>query len=528
MAALVAAALLASTPAANAGRPRKAPPKRQRFDQLQRQMRRRPETIAPGARRSRIVVPSLSLDPRELAKITGARHYEERQLYEVFGLRDPKLRLVYTSSTPIDRDVVNYYLGLLPASQQKSARKRLQFVTADDAAVTPLSEKILTRPELRREVKRASGRKGRGRHVHPFVSSGLERDLSASLGAGMLGTDPALARWGGKSGGRELFEVAGVSHPDGARDLMDHHQVVAAISDLVARRPAIQRVVVKLNDGFSGEGNAILDLRATRGLGKLPAAERRKRIAALLPGLEFTAPTERWPTFRKSIGEMGAIVEEFIEGDVKESPSVQGFIHPDGRVEILSTHEQILGGPGNQVYLGARFPANEPYRAELQRIGRAVGKQLAAKGAMGRFAVDTIATPRPGSARWDLHAIEINLRQGGTTHPYETTRLLTGATLDEATGYLVTKKGQPKFYVATDNVKLDGLVGLTPGELLRRAKRAGLRYEQLAQRGPVFHLLGAVTEHGKLGFTAIGDTPAEAQAIYDHTMKALEAIAAGE
>src|SRR5690349_14454872 len=117
---------------------------------------------------------------------------------------------------------------------------------------------------------------------------------------------------------------------------------------------------------------------------------------------------------------------------------------------------------------------------------------------MGRCAADTIARRRAGSKRWDVHAIEINLRQGGTTHPYETTRLLTNARLDEATGTLVTKKGQPKFYVATDNVKLDGLVGLTPGELLRRAKRAGLRYEQLTQRGPVFHLLGAVTEHGKL------------------------------
>jgi hypothetical protein len=522
-AALLALALLAATSVASAGPPRKRKPPAS-FERLQGGLRKRPGAVAAGRHRDRIVVPSLSVDPRELAKITGARHYEERQLYELLALRDPKLRVSFASSTRIDPAIVDYYMNLLPSSVRKSARKRLRFVSADDPSATPLTEKLLARPDLRRELKRGVRRSSRG-HIHPFVASPLERQLATRLRVALLATDPALARWGGKSGSRELFEAARVHHPDGARDLGDHRQVVAAISDLVARRPGIQRVVVKLNDGFSGEGNAILDLRTMRGLAGLPAAERRRRIGAAMPGLEFTAPTETWPTFRKSIGEMGAIVEEFVEGDVKQSPSVQGFVHPDGRVDILSTHEQILGGPGNQVYLGARFPADAPYRAELQRIGRAVGQQLAAKGAMGRFAVDTIAVRRADGRRWDLHAIEINLRQGGTTHPYETTRLLTGARLDEATGLLVTRAGTPKFYVATDNVKHDGLRGLTPAQLLARTRAAGLTYDHHAQRGPVFHLVGAVTEHGKLGFTAIADSPEEADAIYRSTTAALARIA---
>jgi hypothetical protein len=220
---------------------------------------------------------------------------------------------------------------------------------------------------------------------------------------------------------------------------------------------------------------------------------------------------------------MGAVVEEFIEGQGKRSPSVQGFIHPDGTVEILSTHEQILGGKDNQVYLGATFPADAAYREELQRIGRAVGAKLAAHGAMGRFAVDALAVPRAAGG-WDLHALEINLRQGGTTHPYETARLLTGAHYDEETGLLVDRNGHPKFYMATDNVVHDGLKGMTPAEFLARARAAGLKFDQGSETGPVFHLMGAL-ELGKVGFTAIAGSPQEAEAMYQETERAIERIA---
>ena len=73
--------------------------------------------------------------------------------------------------------------------------------------------------------------------------------------------------------------------------------------------------------------------------------------------------------------------------------------------------------------------------------GRELGggaRQLAREGVIGRFALDFIATPRANEAqwsnptarkrlersgRWDLYAVEINLRQGGTTHPVNTLKL---------------------------------------------------------------------------------------------------------
>ena len=67
----------------------------------------------------------------------------------------------------------------------------------------------------------------------------------------------------------------------------------------------------------------------------------------------------------------GALVEAWLEGGEElSSPSVQGTIHPGtagqpGLVEVLSSHEQVLGGASGQTYLGCSFPAAERYRAEL-------------------------------------------------------------------------------------------------------------------------------------------------------------------
>ena len=88
---------------------------------------------------------------------------------------------------------------------------------------------------------------------------------------------------------------------------------------------------------------------------------------------------------------------------------------PAGQVDILSTHDQVLGGPHGQTYFGCHFPADQEYAARLAAEGLKVGRRLAREGVLGRAAVDFVAV-RDGGA-WRLNAVEINLRCGGTTHP---------------------------------------------------------------------------------------------------------------
>ena len=224
----------------------------------------------------------------------------------------------------------------------------------------------------------------------------------------------------------------------------------------------------------------------------------------------------------------GALVEAWLEGGEElSSPSVQGTIYPGpaGQVEVLSSHEQVLGGASGQTYLGCSFPAAEPYLAELMRHGQAVGEALAAEGALERYAVDFIA--RRFGDRWDLQAIEVNLRQGGTTHPYMALRAITTGQLDPTTGLFLAPTGQPLHYRATDNLVDPQLRGLLPADLIDIVAEASLHYDPARLRGSVFHLLGCLSEFGKLGMTCVATSPTEADQVYEATKAALLAAARG-
>ena len=57
-----------------------------------------------------IIIPSLSLDQQEMQKIEGAYHYEERHLFSLIRLRNPRTRLIYITSEPLHPMIVDYYL----------------------------------------------------------------------------------------------------------------------------------------------------------------------------------------------------------------------------------------------------------------------------------------------------------------------------------------------------------------------------------------------------------------------------------
>jgi hypothetical protein len=224
-------------------------------------------------------------------------------------------------------------------------------------------------------------------------------------------------------------------------------------------------------------------------------------------------------TYLRRLADAGGIVEERIVGDEVRSPSVQMTVTPLGELDILSTHDQILGGPSGQVYLGARFPADPAYAAAISHEAEAVGRVLAAKGVLGRFALDFVVV-RHGD-EWEAHAIEINLRKGGTTHPFLTLQFLTdGRYLPDECRFR-TPAGAERHLVATDHLENDALRGLRVDDLFDLIARAGLHFDPSRQAGVVFHMISSITESGRVGMTAIGDTPASAQDVFDRAEAAL-------
>ena len=195
-------------------------------------------------------------------------------------------------------------------------------------------------------------------HLVPYVTTRHERDLALALGVPMYGADPRLFPLGTKTGCRRLFRDEAVPHPLGFEDLHTADDVIDALVRIRCSRPTMERALVKLNEGASGRGNASVRLDGLPAPGA--SDERReleRRVRTMAPehdGLSVDA-------YLADLERLGGVVEERLTGAELRSPSVQLRVTPLGDVELLSTHDQMLGGSSGQKYLGCRFPADFGY-----------------------------------------------------------------------------------------------------------------------------------------------------------------------
>lgn len=463
-----------------------------------------------------VVVPSLTMDLHEEAGFE-MQAYEERFLFLLLLLRQPKARMIYVTSQMINPSIIDYYLDLLPGVIPSHARPRLFTPSPLDGSRRALTVKLLERPRLLERIRALIPNPDRA-HLVPYNTTSLERDLALRLGIPMYGADPKHFHFGTKSGCRQLFAEEGLSHPLGAENLGSLDEVAYAIAQLRKVKPAIRQVLVKLNEGVSGGGNALVELD---GLPSPGDHGEPSAIDARLREMRFELTEAGFDSYVSTLEENGGVVEERIIGSEIRSPSVQLRITPLGKLEILSTHDQLLGGPEGQTYIGARFPADEAYAATITREAATVGERLAKEGVIGRFAIDFVVV-RNESGGWDPYAIEVNLRKGGTTHPFLTLQFLTDGTYDPEVAVFTAPSGRPKCFVASDHIESPFYRGLTPDDLFDIVVRHGLHFDQSRQTGIVFHMMSALPELGFVGLTAVGDSPEEADDIYRRAVAVLE------
>jgi hypothetical protein len=460
-----------------------------------------------------VVVPALSLDQSELRKLQGVSFYEERLLFLLIRLRNPRARMVYVTSQPVHPMILEYYFQFLAGIPASHARARLTLLCAHDASPRSLTEKILERPRLIQRVREGIQDRSRA-FLTVFNSTPLERRLAVLLDVPLNGVDPSLNHLGTKSGSRKVFREAGIDLPLGMEDLSTQREVEEALFDLKTMRPALRRAVIKLDLSFSGEGNALF---------RYPEEPvTRHAIHDALHDLDFSVPTETPDLYFEKFARMGGIVEEFIDAPEKHSPSCQMRVSPRGEVLPISTHDQILGGPSGQVFQGCTFPAHDDYRLLLQEAGMRVGRVLAKHGVVSRFAVDFLVSRGAADQPWNLCALEINLRMGGTTHPFLALQFLTGGQIDLGSGLFLSPTGHVKYYRATDNLRSESYRGLMPDDLIEILTINRLHYSHTTESGVLFHLIGAVSEFGKLGVTAIANSREEVDDIYRRTLAVLD------
>ena len=481
------------------------------FDELQQRLGPALHANRPASGISHVMVtlPSFSVSESILShyrdRIPSLEHRYLTAVLIVGRLTDCHT-IIVLSRLP-DPAIIENYLQLVPADKRDSARSRTTLIEVQDGTNRSVAAKLLDRPDLLDQIRTTVG--DRPALIEPWNVTENEVQLALALGVPINGSNPRVRGLGFKSEGRRLMRRAGVPVPFGVEDVRSVDDVVAAVRTIRDARPAAPGVVIKHDDSGGGDGIVVLDLGPMAAAAD-PDAWLREQVATL-------------PKWYLADLELGGIVEERIAGDRFTSPSAQVDIKPDGRVNVLATHEQVLGGESGQVYLGCRFPADPAYAPELARHAAAIGEQLAAAGALGRFSVDFVAAAEATGA-WKVHALEINLRKGGTTHPYAALRNAAPGRYEAETGSWLADRGGLRFYSATDNLVDPAWTGIAPTAVIDAVADAGLQFDPETETGVILHMLTGLAIDGRFGLTAIAESPDEAARMHEATRAAVAGL----
>ena len=448
-----------------------------------------------------VALPSHSMPQRLLSHhVRQLPALEHRALLD--GLQvghTPGVEVIVVASAAPSEAVLDYYAHLARPESPDEARRRVSCIVVPDDGARGVAAKLLDRPDLLAELRERIG--GRPAVIEPWNVTGDEVAVALALGVPISGGPPELWPLGFKSASRRLFRQAGVPVPVGVEDVHDGAEVAAAVEAMRRDCPSLDQVVVKLDNSGAGEGNWVMATRARDG--------RALTAAELVTHLETHVPT--W--FLAALG-AGGVVEEMVTGREVTSPSAQAEIRPDGDVRVLATHEQVLGGATGQVFTGSRFPADASYAPALARHVEAVARLLADLGALGWLAVDFVA--RREDVGWQLAAVDLNLRRGGTTHSYTALHHLVAGGYDAPTGRWVTEvDGTPRHYRSSDAVSAPGLVGMEPDRVIGSLTAASLAFDRTRGSGVVLHMFPALSRDGTIGVTAIGRSATEAEQLFD-------------
>ena len=91
---------------------------------------------------------------------------------------------------------------------------------------------------------------------------------------------------------------------------------------------------------------------------------------------------------------------------------------------------------------------------------------------------------------------------------------LTDGSYDENRAVFRAPSGREKCFVASDHLEATHYRSFTPDDLFDIAVRHGLHFDQTRQTGIVFHMLASLAENGRIGATAVADSPEAAERLF--------------
>lgn len=478
--------------------------------------------------RTFVVVSGMNSDSFNLSQVVGLNYYEERMLFLLFLLKYKRTKMIYVTSKGFNTDLFDYYVDLV-ADDEKEARKmksRLTHIAVNhetDSAI-PLTDRLLAdKNALREIVEHISNKKTAV--LRCYFPSKSERKLAVELGIPLFGSKEKFDFIGTKSGGRKVFRLAGLNVIPGYSYLENFSALSEAMAKLMKNYPYYKKMVIKLNEGASGRGNCVfnvkdflkendIEISINTNVEKL-AQTIKKNFKQYL---SFQQSGEESVSYIRKFNKLGGIVELFIDGNIKFSPSVQVSISASNQASIVSTHEQILGGPDKQKYLGCSFPSLPSHRKLITSEAKKVADWMAKKGMIGHFGIDFIVVKNENSNKIKTYPIEINLRKGGTTHPFRIAYYLTRARYNNKEGLLKCGK-VPIHYLAMDLIESDKYCGSDPMKLVRLVRKSKISFNENTKKGALVYMPGLVQKYGKFGAICIGHSDEEAKILYNKMIK---------
>lgn len=484
--------------------------------------------------RTVIVLSGLNFNSMELKKTPFLSRYEEKFLFFLLSLRFSRTRIIYVTSRTLPEYLINYYLDIVSddGKEKKDMRRRLIIVNLNNLERKPVACKLLQSPSAIRKIESYIFNY-KTTYIRCYSSTDYEKNVALKLGVPLYGIDNKLIYYGTKSGSIYNFRKTKVPCIDGFIHLETRGELTEAIAKLAIRYPHQGKLIIKIEDFPAGEGNVIFSLDKLRKLSKetlvgftktkkavgnflYQCCEQSEKLSHKKFSYYFSTIEKYFQQFEKD----GGIVELYLDAKEKYSPSCQVRILPNRNIKILSTHDQVLAGKFKTEFTGCHFPARKEYRREITNYAYSIARYLAKKGVIGRFAVDFLAIRDNPREKFKLFAIEINLRKGGTTHPYELTRSATGALYSRKTGLLGVGKNNI-YYYASDNIRNKKWVGKSSQKLIEIIKNQGLNFSRITKKGVIIHLFSILKEDGRFGATFIATSPRGVDKLYQKTLDAL-------
>lgn len=464
-----------------------------------------PNIVKPNysGERTVIWIPSIFFSEYVAQHFTESRYFEERNLYFLYFLKQKNTKLVVVMSEGFTPAIVEYFMfhiSKITGITTEEINERFTLIAVPSPDSRPLAAHILESESVLEKIESTIDSK-ETTFLETFTVSPLEIKLAKKLQLPLYGLDKSMWTINTKSNSRRLFFEADIAMPKGFEDLFSLEEVQKALQKLLKLTPA-KKFVLKINEGGAGFGFLFFSRKA---------AEMNYDDFLKQAKIENEQNYESVSNF---LLENGSIVEEFIEGEEVFSPSIQFEIFPDGTIENLSTHDQILRD--TVYYVGVNFPSQSDYRDELIEAGTKIAELARDKGVRGIFSLDFIAAKQNGN--WNLYALEVNARKSATNHPYKWAKHLTNATYNQKRGILECDKGDV-YYRATERFiqgmdlleKHDVLKKKKPQAFIEMIQNSGLDFDHNTKAGVFIHLLSPLRTFGEFGTTVIGRSRKEVE-----------------